>query len=267
MSSNDNDCYTYSISVVMYGGAQEAFSCIESLMRHSPKGTLLYLIVNASPDGAMQTLQCGELGSLPENVICLPQKTNKGFGAGHNAALPLLESRYHVVANPDVTINSDVLNAMGQWMDAHPDVAMTTPRFLNEDGTVQGVPRRRPALLPILARQLGLSFLKKYDEHYTMRDMDMTKEQDVTFCSGAFFMIRTDVYKKIGGFDEKYFMYVEDADITQKVLREGAARAVYLPFAAVTHRWDRAARRRLEPFLWQIRSMVRFFGKWGFMLK
>lgn len=252
-----------SAAVVMYGGAEEAVRCLQSLVQHTTARPLdLYLIDNASPDGALQEAQ--RLG-LPDGVTLLPQPQNKGYGGGHNAVLPLLQSQYHAVVNPDIEVRADVLDAMADYMDAHPDVAITGPRLRFPDGREQHIAKRRPALLPLLARQLRLPFLAQYERHYLMLDEDLSQPTDVEFCSGSFFVIRTDVFQKMGGFDEGYFMYVEDADITQKALQHG--RAVFLPGVEVTHAWHRDAHRKPKQFWWQVRSMGRYFKKWGFKLK
>lgn len=254
--------FQISASIVMYTGAQEVYRCLASLAQHTKQDSLqLYLIDNASPDQALQQLE--QMG-IPENVQVLPLPENRGYGSGHNAALPLLQSQYHAVVNPDIEVSSDVLGAMARWMQDHPDVVIATPKLLSLDGSVQHIGKRRPALLPLVYRQTHLSFLKKYETHYLMLDEDLSQPIDVEFCSGSFFMIRTDVYKEFGGFDEKYFMYVEDADITQKALQYG--RAVFLPQVEVTHAWHRAAHKNPRQFLWQLKSMGRYFRKWGFRL-
>lgn len=249
-----------SASVVMYGHAEETKRCLDSLAAHTGGGgATLYLVDNASPDGALDTLL--ELG-IPKGTVVLARRQNRGYGAGHNAVLQMLNSSYHAVVNPDIEVNSDVLNQMADWMDAHPDVVMTTPRLVFPTGEEQRLAKRRPALMPLVARQLKLSALSKYERHYLMLDEDLSQPVDVEFCSGSFFLIRTRVFKAIHGFDEGYFMYVEDADITQKALKKG--RAVYLPQVTVTHAWHRDAHRKPKQFFWQLRSMMRYFGKWGF---
>ena len=70
------------------------------------------------------------------------------------------------------------------------------------------------------------------------------------------------VFKAVGGFDERYFMYVEDADLTQKMRTKG--KAYLVPQYTAIHAWHRAAHRSLKPFLWQLRSLMRYFSKWGF---
>lgn len=251
-----------SASVVVYGGAAEAHSCLQSVAQHTRAPDFrLYLVDNASPDGALDTLR--EMG-LPACVVQLPQDKNRGYGAGHNAVLPLLDSEYHAVINPDILLYDDALAAMADWMDAHPDVAIATPHLVFPDGREQNIAKRRPALLPLVARQIPLPFLKKFERHYLMLDEDLTRPAEVEFCSGSFFLIRTSVFRQIGGFDEGYFMYVEDADITAKARQCG--RAMYLPGVTVAHAWHREAHRDPKKFWWQLKSMLRYFRKWGFRL-
>ena len=219
-----------------------------------------YLVDNASPDGAGKEL--AQAFSADDRVTVLPLEKNLGFGGGHNTVRDRLQSRYHVVVNPDITVDTDVIGTLCRWLDEHPDVVMVTPQLRFPDNTPQYTAKRRPTFMALLARQLPLSFLKKYEDHYLMLDEDLTCEQDIQFCSGCFFVIRTEIFKKIGGFDEDYFMYVEDADITQRALKEG--RVVYLPEGYVYHAWHRATRKKLKPFLMQLRSMGLYFKKWGF---
>ena len=251
--------YALSASVVQYKNAQETLCCLESLREKEGSALAVYLVDNASPDGALDTLRAE---GVPPGVQLLAQEKNLGYGAGHNRVLPLLGSRYHAVVNPDIVLQDNAITQMAQWMEAHPDVAITTPRLVFPDGRPQLVAKRRPAVLPLLARQLGWQVLKPYEDHYLMLDEDLSQPIDVAFCSGSFFVIRTDVFREIGGFDEDYFMYVEDADITQKALAKG--RAVYLPQVTVTHAWHRDAHRKPRQFLWQLKSMLRYFRKWGF---
>ena len=252
-----------SASVVMYGGAEEARRCLESLAEYTAApGFVVYLVDNASPDGALQQLK---EAPLPACVQLCPQEKNRGYGAGHNAVLPELDSRYHAVVNPDIQLTEDSLSLLADWMDAHPDVAIATPRLLYPDGQPQYTAKRRPAVLPLLARQLRLKALKRYEDHYLMLDEDLARPQEITFCSGSFFVIRTELYRQMGGFDEGYFMYVEDADITQKALQYG--RAMYWPGTAVIHTWHRDAHRKPRQFFWQLRSMLRYFRKWGWRWK
>ena len=101
----------------------------------------------------------------------------------------------------------------------------------------------------------------KADDHYTMQDEDLSAPRRIEFCTGSFMAVRTDVFKEIGGFDPAYFMYVEDADLTQKVLQKGT---VWLaPQFSAIHAWHRAPMRDAGKFKMQLVSMGRYFKKWG----
>ncbi len=247
--------------IVTYGGFEEAAQGAESLLRCTRGVDLtLYLVDNASPDGTGEKLAQRFAGAQGVEVIELAE--NKGFGGGHNAVLERLDSVYHVVVNPDVVLKEDAVSALCGYLDEHPDVVMATPRLRFPDGREQHVAKRRPTLMALLGRQLPLRFLKKYEDHYLMLDEDLSTEKDVQFCSGCFFVIRTEAFQKLGGFDRRYFMYVEDADLTQEALRLG--RVVYWPGTQVVHAWHRSPSRHLSSFFQQLRSMGIYFKKWGF---
>ena len=131
------------------------------------------------------------------------------------------------------------------------------------DGKPQQLPLRRCALRPMLYRQLPrLSFWKCQNDHYLMLDEDLTRPIEIEFCTGSFSGVRTSTFKAVGGFDESYFMYVEDADLTQKMRTRGK---VYLvPQYTAIHAWHRAAHRDLKPALWQTGNLLKYFHKWGF---
>lgn len=260
-TAQQRQAYTASASIVVYGGAEEALTAARSLVACTKGVPLqLYLVDNASPDGAGAALRAAfPPESSPEvQVICLPE--NRGFGAGHNAVLGRLASRYHFVVNPDIQLTEDSVSALCAWMDAHPDVVMATPRLRFPNGDEQYTPKRAPFFRALVARVTP--FCKKAEAHYLMRDEDLSAAQDITFCTGSFFVIRTAVLRQIGGFDEKYFMYVEDADITRKALSQG--RVCYAPVTTVTHAWHRDTRKSARSFLRQMRSMGRYWAKWGF---
>lgn len=247
-----------SACIVSYKGADEVIEAVNSLKTYTSGCELtIYLVDNASPDDTAAILQKQEFGEGVK-VICLPE--NVGFGAGHNTVLPMLDSEYHFVLNPDIFIRENVLPAMCEWMDEHPEVVMATPKLLFPDGRVQILPKQKPNILGLAARQ-GVPGLKKYGDRYAMLDKNLSVPTAIEFCTGSFFCMRTEVFREIGGFDEKYFMYVEDADITQKARQKGLV--YYLPQFTAYHAWHRAPNKSLKPFLQQIKSMGRYFNKWG----
>lgn len=250
-----------SASIVSYGGFDDVVRCVESLLEYTTGCDVeIYLIDNASPDATGARLAEKYAGC--DNITVILNEKNLGYGGGHNKCLPLIKSDYHFVVNPDIKIDTDVLSGMAGWLAEHPETAIATPRLLFLNGEIQNIAKRRPTVMALLARQLPFGFLKKYENYYLMLDKSLTEPTEVQFCSGCFFAMPTAVFKKIGGFDEKYFMYVEDADITRKAMAEG--KAMYLPQFFVYHAWNRKTRRSAKHFFMQIKSMLRYFKKWGF---
>ena len=260
-----------SACIVVYNGAQEAISAAQTVLQYTRRHALtLYLVDNASPDGSSAQLRNavdnGELGANQNQkveVIC--RSTNAGFGTGHNTVLQKLTSDYHFILNPDIQLKDDTLSDLADWMEANPDAVMCRPQLVFPDGKLQQLPLRRCGLCAIVYRQLSfLKFLSRFNDEYLMKGEDLTKPTEIEFCTGSFSCVKTSVFKDIGGFDEKYFMYVEDADLTQKMRTRG--KAYLVPQYTAVHAWHRAAHRQIKPCLWQTGSMFRYFYKWGFKL-
>ena len=220
-----------SACIVAYCDYDEVCAAVRSILHYTPTPDLtLYVVDNASPDGCGKQLAETDFGDTRVTVLTLSE--NGGFGRGHNAVLDRLTSEVHFILNPDIVLTENILEPMAAWL--------------------------------LLARQLAPKFdgiFKKADDHYTMQDEDLSAPRRIEFCTGSFMAVRTDVFKEIGGFDPAYFMYVEDADLTQKVLQKGT---VWLaPQFSAVHAWHRAPMRDAGKFKMQLVSMGRYFKKWG----
>ena len=252
-----------SACIVVYNGADEALRAAQTVLDCTRRHPLtLYLVDNASPDGSGQCLaKAAKDGTLhireDQKVEVLCRTENGGFGTGHNTVLSLLQSRVHFILNPDIQLTADTLSDLADWMAQHPGVVMARPALTFPDGRPQRLPLRRCSVRAMVYRQLPcLKFWAKYNERYLMADKDLTSPTEIEFCTGSFSAVDTAVFKAVGGFDEDYFMYVEDADLTQKMRTRG--KAYLVPQYTAIHAWHRAAHRSLKPFLWQLRSLLRY---------
>lgn len=256
-----------SACIVAYCDYEEVCAAVRSVLAHTPSPDFrLFVVDNASPDGCGQKLLAEDFGDPRVTVRALPE--NLGFGKGHNSVLPDLAamgSEIHFILNPDILLTADTLTGIAAWMAGHPAAAMATPQLFYPDGRRQDLPRRKPTPWLLLARQLAERFPRgvfaKANDHYLMRDEDLSAVREIEFCTGSFAAIRTEIFAKIGGFDPEYFMYVEDADLTQKALRCG--KAYLLPQFSAIHAWHRAPMRDAGRFRMQLVSMGRYFKKWG----
>jgi len=250
--------YTVTGSIVTFNN----MSTIEAALRTVREQTRgvpfhLYVIDNSSKDGTANYVK--SIDPLAE-VLTIPW--NVGFGAGHNLVLPRLTSKYHVIINPDIELSEDAITNMALYMDEHPDVVMLSPRIVFP-GTLEDqiLGKRNPNPRYLIASRLRRG--KRAREilaEYAMLEQDMTEPFEIENATGCFMVIRTETLKKIGGFDERYFLYFEDCDITRALAKEG--RVLYYPHAVVEHVWKRESKKDFVLMLVQVQSMLKYFWKW-----
>ena len=250
-----------SAGIVTYHNYEEVRGAVKSLLEYT-KGVELtvYVADNASGDDTLQKLK----EEFPQ-VITLQNEKNNGFGYGHNKILPLLETKYHAIVNPDILLDRDAITELVEYMEQNPDIGQITPQIRFPSGEDQQLPKRNPVYAALVGRHIFKEKLRPVVEHYQMLDEDLSKPIDIEFATGCFSVIRTELYKEIGGFDERFFLYFEDMDLTRRVCQK--ARAVYYPLTYVFHAWERSSSHSIKYFLILIWSSFKYFGKWGFVWK
>lgn len=246
-----------SAAIVIYGGAEQAKMTISSVLQNTEKYPLkLYVIDNFSPDDTAEKLR--EISG----VSLVELKENLGFGGGHNAVIDENLGKYHAVINPDIELKSDVLSHLIDVMEQNEDIAIIAPKILHSDGSEQHLPKRHPTFkylfLGRLARLGGI--FKKIRKEYTREDEKLDGLCDIEFCSGCFFLIRSEIFKKIGGFDKRYFMYMEDADLSRQALKYG--RVVLDTSVSVTHLWKRESAKSIKFLFIHLSSALKYLKKW-----
>ncbi|MBR1684909.1 MAG: glycosyltransferase [Clostridia bacterium] len=246
-----------SACIVLYKTSSIVLDAVRSLT-NSTERVQLYIVDN-SAELTIQRL----IENLDPSTVFYPQATNLGYGKGHNVVIPHLKSEYHLIMTPDITFAPDLISRMVDYMDAHPDIVILSPRVFFPDGNEQHLPHRRPTVRYLLGGPLekyGKPFTTWRDE-YTMKNEDITVPIDVEFATGCFMMVRTHALYQMRGFDERYFLYQEDSDLTLKALQYG--HVVYHPDMHVTHAWNREDARSLKLRWVHIVSTAKFFWKWG----
>ena len=154
---------------------------------------------------------------------------------------------------------------MVSYMEAHPSIAILTPRVMNEDGTEQFLPKKQITvhyLLGGLLESFGGVF-RRWREEFTLADMDVRMPMPVEFATGCFLLIRTEIFRYLNGFDPRYFLYQEDSDLSRSILEKNLGSIVYHPDMCITHRWARENTRTFKGRMRQIRSVFKYFWKWG----
>ena len=216
----------------------------------------LYVVDNLSTDETPKFIR----ENYPQ--VCLVEpNTNRGFGAGHNVVLPMIESKYHFVINPDIILKDNAIKKMVDYMEANEDIGLVSPKICFPDGKEQILGKLNPSLKYLFAsRMRGEDEPGALLKEYAMLDKDLTVVQDIENASGCFMGFRTDLFKEVGGFDKRYFMYFEDADISREAAKR--KRVVYFPEAVVYHLWGRDSKRNLKLLRVHIFSMLKYFIKW-----
>ncbi|MDO4567294.1 MAG: glycosyltransferase family 2 protein [Oscillospiraceae bacterium] len=250
-----------SACIVLYKNFEQAREALASIFENTKGCELeMFVVDNASGDGGLEKLAA----EFPQ-IRAIQLEDNRGFGHGHNAVLPLIDSEFHAVINPDIILSSDVLSEIAGYLQENPDIGQVTPKILSPDGEVQVLGKRNPSFLALMGRNIFKKALKPVCDHYAMLDEDLSKPIDIQFATGCFSMIRSDIFKRLGGYDERFFLYFEDMDITRRVNQ--TSRAVYYPYSSVVHAWDRAYSHKPKYFAIVVASMFKYFAKWGFQLK
>lgn len=249
-----------SITIVAYNNEKDVRNAVRSIMECTAVAVSkeLFLVDNSSKKNRLFRLE----RKYPEVTYLRPGK-NLGFGGGHNYVLPRLDSRFHAIVNPDIILTEDSFSVLLKFMEQN-SVGMAVPRMTDEDGKLQPVYRRKLTVGDLLIRYFPGCCFKKRRSYHTMQEMDYGKPFRVPFAQGSFLFIRTELFRRLGGFDRRYFMYMEDADLCRRV--NGRSSLWYCPDTTVIHKWERGSHKNPALLKMHLISMVRYFQKWGWKL-
>lgn len=171
-------------------------------------------------------------------VKLLVSQAHRGFGGGMNYAMEYANGRYFFIFNPDIVTFDGTLDALGRFMDTHPDIGMLGPKLLNPDRSLQYscFQFMKPSIMfyrrvPIL-RSLG--FAKCAVDAYQMKHWTHDEVADVDYLLGAAMFVRKEVLDEVGGFDPNFFVYFEDQDWCRRFWLHGW-RVVYHPGIVFVH--------------------------------
>lgn len=207
-----------------------------------------------------------------QGVTCrvLTGHGNVGYGRGHNLAIERTSSQFHLVLNPDIDLDCDALAVSLRFFDANNDIGLLTPWIGNHGGQQQYLCRRYPSLLDLFVRGFLPARLRRLFARrlaaYEMRDQIDGKNVrwDPPIVSGCFMLFRTEVLKKLGGFDPRYFLYFEDYDLSLRT--HDVARVAYVPSVRVIHHGGGASRKGFAHIRMFAASAFKFYNRFGWRL-
>ena len=256
------------VSIVTFNNEaviRDALNCIEQSTLKQRNNCTTVVVDNSSTD------KTAEIVSREFPGITLIRSVNEGFSVGHNKAIHhILENTgvkpdYHLIMNPDIFFGEDALEKLVGFMDTRNDVGLVMPKVLFPDNRVQYLCKLLPTPFDLLGRRFMPEFLKTFFkrrfEAYELRDRSYDGLMEVPHLSGCFMMMRTDVFEKVGLFDERFFIYLEDVDMSRRIHTK--FKTLYYPGVHVFHHYHKGSYKRFRHLMYHMESAVKYFNKWG----
>jgi len=218
--------------VVNYEAGPLLAECVESLLADTSAGPAEVVVVdNASNDDSLAVLR-----DRRPDVAIVDTGANLGYAAAANRGIGATTGPVVAVCNPDLRVEPGTAAALVGRLEAEPDLGAVGPRVLEPDGTVYPSARRLPTTLDAAGHgALGRLWPRNpFTRRYRELDADPSVARDVDWVSGAAVWLRRAALEQIGGWDERYFMYVEDVDLCW-ALRRAEWRVAYEPGGTVVH--------------------------------
>lgn len=231
------------LSVVSHGQGELVRQLLADIESFGPEG-IEVIVTHNIPEPA--TFQDSDY-SFPLAVI--ENRERKGFAANHNQAFHQGSGEYFCIVNPDVRLVGNPFPALQSAL-TESGVGIVGPEVLNVQGDVEPSARKFPTPRSIMRKVLAWKPLYDYGDKITVCDPD--------WIAGTFMMFKTEMYARIGGFDERYFLYYEDVDICAR-MRTSGLRVVVEPKVRIVHDASRRSWRNMYYTLIHLRSMLRFF--------
>lgn len=251
-------------SIVLYNSDPIEIKHVIECFLGSHLNLMIYLIDNSPVD------HLSVLAGKNEKIKYIHTGKNIGYGAGHNIAIKLASatSNYHLVLNPDVSFESNIISKIYDFMELNPEVGLISPKIKFPDGRPQNMCRQLPTPFDLLARRFFPSIIKplirKRLDKYTLEGLDPNQIHNIPNLPGSFMFMRQIAIRDVGGFDENFFMYVEDVDLTRRLNQK--YKTLYFPDVEIMHVLEQSSYKFNKLLIYHIKSAVYYFNKWGWFI-
>ncbi len=257
--------YDITASIVLYKNDVNEVRTVMLSFLSIRKKTKLFLIDN-SPTNTLKPLLDDLIAK--HDIVYMHSTKNVGFGAAHNIAMrnAIKLAPYHIVLNPDIEFKSDVIDNMFNFMQANEDVGQLLPNVYYSNGDVQKHCKLLPGPLHLIGRRFlnKLKWAEKKNKEYELEDFKYDRCLDTPNLCGCFMFLRTACLKTTGLFDTRFFMYLEDVDLTRRIHK--ISKTLFYPFVSIVHNYQRGSYKDLKLLFYHIQSAVNYFTKWGWLV-
>jgi GT2 family glycosyltransferase len=273
-----------SISIVCYHSDEQDLRRLLDSLIHSIKALkksetiqpIPIFLIDNSEAGDLELARFDDLASkaiefeLAVQLHLIQDQGNIGYGRAHNLVLKDLESDFHLMLNPDVALDEYCLVEGLAYFTKNPGTAMASPIAQYDNGDPQHLCKRYPSVLTLfirgfLPRRFQKPFAKRL-AHYEMHELitenpESSPRTSIPIISGCFMLCRTAALQAVKGFDESYFLYFEDFDLSLRIAKQGDI--AYVPKMKIIHGGGNTAKKGLKHIGMFIRSGIRFFNTHG----
>lgn len=210
------------------------------------------------------------INSLEEDRITyIYNNKNGGYGWGHNQVIKKIigKSKYHLILNPDIYFNKGVLEELFSYMEENKRAGNVMPMVKYPNGKIQYLCKRIPKPKDLFLRRFCpiKTIVEKNNEYFEMRDTGYNKIMNVPILSGCFMFIRNEVFIKVGMFDERYFMYMEDFDLSRRIYEK--YENIFYPNVEIVHNHAKESYKNKKLLKEHIKSVIKYFYKFSYMKK
>jgi GT2 family glycosyltransferase len=247
-------------SLVIYNSSPEIFIPAVNSYLASTSKSILVLVDNSVAPMIHPIIK-------NQRVRYIFNNKNLGFGVAHNLAFSAVSdvSDFHLIFNPDVTFDKEVILRIVDVMQNNPDIGAIMPKIRYPDGSLQRLCKLLPTPVDLIFRRFipSKTIRNKINRRYEMYDLAQDRLSNVPVISGCFLLVRSGVFQKIKGFDNRYFMYLEDVDLVRRI--GDSQRVVYDPSVSVTHAYAKGSYNNKKLLLYHAISAIKYFTKWGWI--
>lgn len=234
-----------SIIIVSYNTKKLTLDCLISVIK-STRGIDYEIIIldNGSTDGSLSAIRNSKLEIRSSKLKLIENKENLGFGRANNQGMKLAKGKYILLLNSDTLINDGVLGGMVEWMDKNPKVGIASCSLVNKDGSIQGTGGYFPTLLRVFSWMTIQdfpfvdSFIRPFHpihrKSFSKGEDFYRENRELDWITGAFLMMRREIFEQTRGFDEDFFMYTEEVDLCYRAKKLGW-KVFSLPKWGITH--------------------------------
>ena len=240
-----------SLIIVAYNSDGFIEKCIKSVLKHLPKNSEVIVLDNASTDNTLKILQ-----KFGANIKLIKSNKNLGFAKGNNLALKQSKGEYLFFLNPDTEVLEPVFETLLDFYKKTYDAGIIAPKLIMSDGKIQPSVKNLPTIRGAFKEYI-LGNKNSYSEYVPTVD----KPIEVGMVYGAAMLIKRELFESVGGFDEGYFIYYEDADLCREIHMAGK-KIYYYPGVSIKHMVG-GVKTNLDRYKLNYDSFVKYHGLLG----